>query len=108
MGGPFTERDWKYMRSIRDEMLDLLCTRINEQAVAIATAEDGTPHERYLELFRHINDSDKVVAACFNDWRRSALGERIVFLRSHGLLADSQLLNLSGPAREWIAKLEGL
>jgi hypothetical protein len=37
MEGPVTERDWKYLRSIKDEMLYALCLRINEKAVAIGS-----------------------------------------------------------------------
>ena len=109
MEGPIKERDWKYLRAIHDEMLHELCTRINEQAVAIvADTDQGNPHERYVKLCRHIQDSDDVIAACFNDWRRSTIGVRILALRSHGLLTSSHVQNLSDTAREWMEKVEEL
>ena len=109
MKGPIQERDWKYLRAIHDEMLHELCTRINEQAAAIASAAgEGNPHERYLKLYRHIQDSDDIIAACFNDWRRSKIGMRILALRSHGLFKDSHVQKLSDTAREWLEMVEEL
>ncbi|MCZ7556170.1 MAG: hypothetical protein M5R41_07205 [Bacteroidia bacterium] len=103
---PIEEKDWKYMRSIRDELLHTLCARINDEAVAIATRPSGNPHERYLALFRHIKDSDNIVAVCFNDWRRSTLHIKIRELRFHGLLPDTHVRQLSNKAQTWLARLE--
>ena len=108
MQGPLKEGDWKYLRGIHDEMLHALCMRINEKAAAIATSEAKTPHEQYLKLCRHIRKSDRIVAECFNDWRRSTLGTTIVCLRRHGLLCDSHVACLSDSARRWLAKLDEL
>ncbi|MDT8325716.1 MAG: hypothetical protein RRA94_16495, partial [Bacteroidota bacterium] len=85
MEGPLEERDWKYMRRIHDEMLHVLCRRINYKAAEIAGREFGNPHEHYLELFTHVRESDKIVADCFNDWRRSNIHRKIRALREHDL-----------------------
>lgn len=101
--GIFQEKDWKYMRSIEKELLHTLCSRINDKAVEIATKASGNPHERYLELFTHIRESDKIVANCFNDWRRSTLRIRIFSLCAAGLLQDSHVEHLSENAQAWLA-----
>jgi hypothetical protein len=108
IAAPVEERDWKYMRSIRGEMLHALCSRINQQAAAIAQSRTGTPHDRYLKLFRHIRDSDRIVAACFDDWRRSNIWSKILLLRREDLLADSQVANFSENGKEWLRKIETL
>lgn len=100
------ERDWKYLRSIHDEMLHELCSRINEQAASIATSDEGNPHERYLKLYRHIQDSEEIIADCFNDWRRTNIHYKILFLRRHGLFRDEHAENLSERAREWFRGME--
>ena len=56
------ERDWKYMRSIHDEILAALCDRINSQSEVILNQGRDTPHKTYLDLYRHIQDSDNVIA----------------------------------------------
>ena len=84
---------------MHDEMLHTLCYRINQKAVDIVTAEGKNPHEKYLELYRHIKKSDRIVADCFNDWRRSNISRKILFLRHHGLLLDSHIANFSESAK---------
>jgi hypothetical protein len=106
MEGPITERDWKYLRSIHDEMLYALCLRINEKAVAIANVRTSNPHKQYLELFHHMEKSESIVAECFNDWRRSGINLTILSLRRHGLLLDSHVQNLSRTARDWLIMVE--
>ncbi len=104
--GPLQEKDWKYMRSIHDELLHALCARINDGAVQRVTRGSGNPHERYLELYTYINESDNIVAVCFNDWRRSTLMLKIHALRSHGLLSDAHVEHFSDSARAWLARVE--
>ena len=76
MNGAFPEKDWKYLRTIHDEMLAALCGRINAESAAILAAKGPSEHEKYLKLFRHVHDSDDIVAACFNDWSRSRIGRQ--------------------------------
>ena len=99
MEGPLKERDWKYLGSIRDEMLAALCTRINKRATEIASDSRENPHKRYLKLYRYIQDSDLTVGECFNDWRRSTLSRRILSLRRHRLLTDEHVHGLSEEAQ---------
>lgn len=103
---PFKEADWKYMRSIQKDLLNVLCSRINEQAVAIVNADSGTAHECYVNLFKHIGKSDRVVAVCFDDWRRSKLRELILSLRKHKLLKNSHIENFSESGQAWIEQIE--
>ncbi len=108
MEGPVQERDWKYLRSIHDEMLNELCSRIMKKAVQIAEGKDGTAHERYLKLYRHIKMSDDIVAECFNDWRRSVVSRIILSLRKHRLLTDQRLMGFSEDAQDWLHSTEEL
>ena len=107
MNGLLKEHDWKYMRSIHDELLHGLCTRINARASAMASGKDGNPHERYLALYRYIHKADGIIADCFNDWRRSTLNMKILALRRNGLLTDEHVKGLSSEGQEWLRMLEG-
>jgi hypothetical protein len=106
MDGPLKERDWKYMRSIHDEMLHKLCENINRRAVEIVTSGSGNSHEQYLSLYRHIQDSDEIIEVCFNDWKRSRLTDRILFLRRYGLLTDRHVKNLTSEGQAWLKMME--
>ena len=106
MTGALQERDWKYLRSIHDELLHELCSRINRKAVELATAEGKNPHERYLALYRYLRESDEIVAKCFNDWRRSMLDLIVLNLRHNRLFTDEHVKHLSPEAQEWLRFVE--
>lgn len=105
MDGPLKERDWKYLRSIHDELLHKLCADINRRAAELATCRGENPYKQYLLLYRYIQDADSIIADCFNDWRRSRLALKIMQLRHHGLLTDEHVSNLSPEAQDWLRKV---
>ena len=102
------ERDWRYLQSIKQELLDLLCQQINEKAVAMVTGPGNSSHEKYLRLYKHLQKSDRIVADCFNDWRRSTAWTTLHLLRRHELLSDGQFEHLSEETQELIGALEAL
>jgi len=106
MNRKIPERDWKYLRKLQPEMLDALCARINQQAIQLLQSTKKTEHEKYLELYRHVNDSDRIVADCFNDWSRSNIWLKILPLRRHGLLTDEHVSQLSEESSELIKVLD--
>ena len=108
MTGPIRTRDWKYMRTIHDELLNELCSRILTKDVEIAAAEQKRPHQRFLALYDHLRKSNRIVAECFDDWRRSNIDDKIVSLRYHGLLTDEQVKRVSEKAQDWLHKVESI
>jgi len=106
MEGSFKEQDWKAMRKMHDELLHALCSQINAKAVEIVSQKGKNPHEQYLELYRHIQDSDDMIADCFNDWARSRICEKVLYMRRYGILKDSHCENLTDSAQEWLLKVE--
>jgi hypothetical protein len=109
MTGPIQERDWKYLRSIHDELLNELCFRILTEAGGISAGEKGNAHQRYLALYRHLKKSDDIIAECFNDWRRSTISSRIVSLRHHKLLQEEHVRHMSEKAQDWWERMvEGI
>jgi hypothetical protein len=97
---PFSEGDWKYLRKISDELLSTLCARINHRSAEILSSTEEGEHARYLKLYRHIEESDRIIGFCFNDWRRSTLFQRAVSLRRQGLLTDAHVSRLSPGGQE--------
>ena len=108
MTGSIPEKDWKYLRSIEAELLSELCRRINQGAVEIVRSKSGSEHEKYLKLYRHIEASDRIIADCFNDWRRSNLWLKLPLLRRHKLLTDERISNLSDETRERLGRFAAL
>ena len=102
------EHDWKYMRSVHDALLAALCARINTQSASILAELAGSEHEKYLSLYRHIQDSDKIIADCFNDLRRSNLMMKLNALQYHGILKDEHISQLSSETQERLQALKEL
>ena len=102
------EKDWKYLRKIEPEMLATLCNRINEQSKAILSAEKISEHQKYLKLYDHIEQSDKIIAGCFNDWRRSNIWLKIQYLQGNDLLTDEYLSGLSDQFRAILETISGI
>ena len=101
-----SERDWKYLRTIHDDLLASLCERINSQSEAILKQGKSSPHKTYLSLYRHIRDSDDIIARCFNDLRRSTLLMKLAAMHEQGLLTDIHIQNLSPETQERLKALK--
>jgi len=94
-----SEADWKYMRRLSPELLNRLCARINAETASILADMSLSEHERYLKVYKHIHESDRIVAECFNDWRRSRLLERIISIIHFDLITEEELAGLSEEGR---------
>lgn len=97
---PFTESDWKYMRSLHDKLLNRLCERIESELTAIMADKSKSAHERYLAIYSHIHEADDDVGRGFNDWRRSTILDRTRAIKALGLMTEEDIAGLSERARE--------
>jgi hypothetical protein len=93
------ERDWKYLRGIKSELLEALCKRINDGALRIVTDSSPGQHEKFLRLYTHLMEGNEVVAECFDDWRRSNILDKMLALRGQRLLTGEHVARLSAEAR---------
>jgi hypothetical protein len=89
------ESDWKYLRTIRDELLEALCKHINDEASLIIADQSLSQHERFLRLFSHIMNKNEIIANCFDDWRRSNTIIKLHWLRDQKLLTDKHISQLT-------------
>jgi hypothetical protein len=108
MSGTLPEKDWKYLRSIEQELLSALCRKINQRAADLLSSEFESEHKKYLALYKHIEASDKIVADCFNDWRRSNLWLKLPLLCQHDLLEEEHIAKLSEAARDLLDRFDRL
>ena len=100
------ERDWKFLGSIKAEMLEELSGRIVEDIRKILERADISQNEKRREIYGLVHDRDRIIAACFDDWRRSTLIERCWALRRYGLLEEPRLKQLHPETQERILTFE--
>ena len=98
----FPERDWKYLRSIHGEMLEALSRRINDEVRQVLARADLSENEKRRSIYDIVRRRDRIVAECFDDWRRSTIIERCWALRRHGLLKPEYMEKLDAQTQAWI------
>lgn len=108
MTNPVAEKDWKYLRGIRAELLATLCARINRQAMDILGSGALSEPDKYRKLYRYLHTADELVADCFDDWRRSTISQKLITLVSHRVLNEEQREHLTPASREFIKRMESL
>ena len=85
------EKDWKIVRSMKDDVLDLACRRIMEKLTKIIADEEKSAHARYLELWEAIQEEDRDIGLMFNDLKRSSAILQLARWRYNGLISDDEL-----------------
>lgn|SRR5208337_893014 len=95
MGTAIPEIDWKYLRSVQAELFSSLCERINGKAMKILQSVEMSEGDKYRALYQHMLNSDKIVAECFDDWRRSNIWLKMVMLHRNSLLTEKYIGHLS-------------
>ncbi|MFZ5923031.1 MAG: peptide ABC transporter substrate-binding protein [Chloroflexota bacterium] len=97
----FPEFDWKTLSRLKPLALDRLCRRILEKSgKIIAQVRDGEHHKAYLDLYRHIHESDKVLADCFDTWSRSRALSNLINWRVENLLTEEEFAAFSADTRD--------
>jgi hypothetical protein len=95
MAGSIPESDWKYMKGIKDHLLGRLCQQINRKSIGILNENKGSEYEKYMKNYEHIRNSDRIIAECFDDWRRSTMMQKLIALQYYHLVSEEQIEQLS-------------
>ena len=100
MENRISEADWKLFRKLKPLALERYCQRVLSEIVGVASDSTKGSHERYLSVFKQLQDRDDVLAATFNAMRRSTAFVQLSRARSLGLLTDEEFAEFSGEARD--------
>ena len=76
------EQDWKYLKGIKNDLLEMLCQRVNDETLRILNDSSSSQHEKFLRLSNNVAEQNRVVADCFDDWRRSNMLIKLLVLRT--------------------------
>jgi hypothetical protein len=105
---PLPEKDWRVLRSLHRTALNRYCTRVLQECAAAMQGADSAPHDRYLRLFRLINERDASIAAAFDDLRRSTAIRGLASMIALGVVTDEELGQFSPPTRDAATALSDL
>ncbi len=89
------EKDWKLLRSIKDDLLNSACEEIFKKVDSISKSRSNSQHSAYLELWDLIDKEDDKIGEMFNDLKRRNAVLKLVSLSIHGVLPAEQLSRFS-------------
>ena len=95
MSGSISERDWKVFRELRQVALQRLCEKVLAEAKTEIDRPAKSSHEKYLSLFKLIQERDDDIARGFNDFRRSTAIMQIGIIHSMRLFTGEELRHFS-------------
>lgn len=99
------ESDWKTFRAVRAEALERSCARVLDGCAATISARAGSAHDRYGELYRLIEERDRVLADAFDGARRSAAIYQLAKINRLGLVTEEELGRFSADTRDLVVGL---
>lgn len=105
MSRDISERDWKVFRTVREAALDRFCARVLEECERVIGDRSLTHHQRYLRLYRLLDDRDRDIASAFNDFRRSTAILQLARIHALGVVTDEELDRFSPDIRDLVIGL---
>jgi hypothetical protein len=93
------ESDWKVFKRVHKAAVDRFCSRILEEVRELVSTPRNDPHERYLQLFKLINQRNEEIADAFDDYRRSTALFQIAKMQQLGVVTDEEFRQFSEETR---------
>jgi hypothetical protein len=99
------EADWKVFRKLREIALERFCRRVLDGLDRFRQDDSRTYHERYLELFRWLQDRDDDIARAFNDPRRSRMLLQLATIVTLDVVKPEELAQFTPATRKIVEEL---
>ena len=100
MLGPISEPDWKIFKPVREQALERFCERVLAETERIRGDDGTSQHERYIAIYRLLQERDKELELAFDHLRRSTALVQLANFRSLGLITDDEYMRFSAQTRE--------
>lgn len=107
MAHTIAEADWKVLRRLHPLALERFCERVLAEIEQVTKSRMQSAHQRYVDIYRIVEQGDRDIARLFNDPKRSQALTMLTGIRSEGLLTDDELSASSPETRSAIEMLLG-
>jgi hypothetical protein len=104
---PIKESDWKLFRQLQSIALARFCQRVLDAIDRLISEAGKTSHERYLAVYKLLQQRDKELADAFDNPRRSRALWQLARIQSLELLTEEEFSRFSTETREIIQLLMG-
>jgi hypothetical protein len=93
------ESDWKVFTELKDKAIEKYCTLALEESQEVISDQKEHVHNRYLYLYKLLQNSNKKMALLFDGHSRSKAWIQLIAIRSEGLADEELLAQLSDEFR---------
>jgi len=97
-----SEADWRVFKEVRAVALDRFCRRILDECRTLCDEPSESAHQRYLSLYKLLQQRDKEIAEAFNDFRRSTAIFALMTMRQYGLVTEAEWKRFSPDTLRWV------
>ncbi len=94
------ESDWKKFKEIKDKAIEKYCTLVLGESEVVITDNSEHVHNRYLSLYKLIQNRNKQMARLFDGHSRSKASMQLMLIRMEGLADKALLSQLSDEFRD--------
>jgi hypothetical protein len=89
------ESDWKIFKQIKEKAVEQFCHQALEEFEEVINNKTEHVHNRYLMLYKLVQNRDKQMQLLFDDHSRSKAPLQLLAIRGEGLADESLLSKLS-------------
>src|SRR5215469_2728846 len=108
MSSDIPESDWRRFKEVHSKLLERYCCRVLEEVGNASRGTAGSAHDRYLKIYRLVEQRDTQMANAFNDFRRSTAVMQLGIMRRMKLLTDEDLSLFSEQTRTRVESIASL
>jgi len=94
------ESDWKVFKELKDKAIEKYCTLALEESLEVISDNKEHVHNRYLLLYKLLQNNNKKMALIFDGHSRSKAWIQLIAIRSEGLADETLLSKLSDEFRD--------
>ena len=99
------EKDWRFLRSIQDMLIERLSERLNAEIAAILSRRDLTARAKRVKVHEAAQRHYRIVAECFDHWKRSNIWLACRAMVKHGVFEEIDLAALTAETAEHIQSM---
>lgn len=89
------ESDWKLFKKVKEIALERFCAEAMSDFEEAVQKEDTSNHEKYLNLYKLVENADKRMSLLFDGHSRSRAQLQLTLFRSEGLVENHGLEGMS-------------
>lgn len=99
------ESDWKLLRPLHTVAVERFCKQILLEVEAINSEPAKSFHQKYLDIYRLLQQRDKEIAQTFNNLRRSHAFFQLASMKGRGLVTEDEFSRFSQQTRDAVELL---